>query len=235
MVAIPIGEIRSEMVSRLELLKSSPYFSGLSSAELEEISRLVFEKRYDRDEIIVAEEEKAEALYFVASGAVKVLKTSADGKEQILAIIRPEETFNEVSVFNGGLNPASAQAMVPVVVYGIKRGDMEVILRAKPQVALNIIRVMAKRLRHLVSLVEELSFKRVISRVAGILLDYAGDGIASGTRLTQRDMAAMAGTAREVVGRSLKILAEDRAIRVDRHRIIITDRDALEKIAERSF
>ncbi len=223
------------MVSRLELLKSSPYFSGLSSAELEEISRLVFEKRYDRDEIIVAEEEKAEALYFVASGAVKVLKTSADGKEQILAIIRPEETFNEVSVFNGGLNPASAQAMVPVVVYGIKRGDMEVILRAKPQVALNIIRVMAKRLRHLVSLVEELSFKRVISRVAGILLDYAGDGIASGTRLTQRDMAAMAGTAREVVGRSLKILAEDRAIRVDRHRIIITDRDALEKIAERSF
>jgi len=223
------------MVSRLELLESSPYFSGLSSAELEEINRLVFEKRYDRDEIIITEEEKAEALYFVASGVVKVFKTSADGKEQILAIIRPEETFNEAPVFNGGMNPASAQAMVPVVVYGIKRGDMEAILRTKPRVALNIIRVIAKRLRHLVSLVEELSFKRVISRVAKILLDYAGDGVASGTRLTQRDMAAMAGTAREVVVRSLKTLAENGAIRIDRHRIIITDRDSLREIAEQSF
>ena len=223
------------MVSRLELLESSPYFSGLSSAELEEISRLVFEKRHDRDEIIIAEEEKAKALYFVASGVVKVFKTSADGKEQILAIIRPEEAFNEVPVFNGGFNPTSAQAMAPVVVYGIKRGEMEAILRTKPQVALNVIRVMAKRLRNLVSLVEELSFKRVISRVARILLDYAGDGIVSGARLTQRDMAAMAGTAREVVGRSLKALAEDGAIRIDRHRIIVNDRDALGKIAEQSL
>jgi CRP-like cAMP-binding protein len=228
-------EIKSEMVSRLELLESSPYFSGLSSAELEEINRLVFEKRYDRDEIIIAEEDKVGALYFVASGVVKVFKTSADGREQILAIIRPEETFNEAPVFDGGLNPASAQAMTPVVVYGIKRGDMEAILRTKPQVALNVIRVMAKRLRRLVSLVEELSFKRVISRVARILLDYAGDGAASGTRLTQRDMAAMAGTAREVAGRSLKTLAEDGAIRIDRHRIIISDRDYLRKIAEQSF
>ena len=223
------------MVSRLELLKASPYFSGLSSAELEETNRLVFEKRYDRDEIIVAEEEKAEALYFVASGVVKVFKTSADGKEQILAIIRPEGAFNEVPVFNGGVNPTSAQAMAPVVVYGIKGGDMDVILRTKPQVALNIIRIMAKRLRHLVSLVEELSFKRVISRVARILLDYAGDGITSGVRLTQRDMAAMAGTAREVVSRSLKALTEDGAIRIDRHRIIVTNRDSLEKIAEQSL
>jgi CRP/FNR family cyclic AMP-dependent transcriptional regulator len=223
------------MVSRLELLESSPYFSGLSPAELEEVSRLLFEKRYDRDEIIVTEEEKAEALYFVASGAVKVFKTSADGKEQILAIIHQEETFNEAPVFNGGLNPASAQAMTPVVVYGIKKGDMEAILRTKPKVAINVIGVMAKRLRHLVSLVEELSFKRVISRVARILLDYAGDGIAPGTRLTQRDMAAMAGTAREVVGRSLKDLTEDGAIRIDRHRIIITDRNALAKIAGQSL
>jgi CRP/FNR family cyclic AMP-dependent transcriptional regulator len=223
------------MVSRLELLRSSPYFSGLSFAELEEINRFVFEKKYDREKIIIAEEEKAEALYFVASGVVKVFKTSVDGKEQILAIIRPEETFNEVPVFNGGLNPASAQAMVPVVVYGIKRGDIETILRTKAQVALNIIRVMAKRLRNLVSLVEELSFKRVISRVAGILLDYVGDSIDSRTRLTQRDMAAMAGTAREVVGRSLKALAEDGIIRVDRHRIIVTDMDALGKIAEKSL
>lgn len=223
------------MVSKLELLKSTPYFSGLSSTELESISKLVFEKSYERGEILLLEGETAEALYFVASGAVKVFKTSAEGKEQILTIIRPGETFNEVPIFNGDLNPASAQAMVPVLLYGIRKNDLEVILRKYPQVALNVIKVMANRLRHLVSLVEDLSFRRVIGRVARILLENAGDGAVPRPRLTQRDMAAMAGTAREVVSRSLKTLEEDGVIRVDRRRIIITNRDVLKKMVEPSF
>jgi CRP-like cAMP-binding protein len=225
----------SEMVSKLDLLKSSSYFSGLSSTEIEDIGGLVFEKRYKREETILFEGEKAEALYFVASGVVKVFKTSADGKEQILAIIRPEETFNEVPVFNGGLNPASAQAMVPVLLYGIRKKDLETILHRYPQVGFNIIKVIAKRLRHLVSLVEELSFKRVIARVAKILLEHAGDGAASGAWLPQRDMAAMAGTAREVVSRSLKTLEGKGFIKVDRHRIIITNRNALKEMVGTSF
>jgi len=223
------------MVSKLELLKSTPYFSGLSSTELESISKLVFEKSYERGEMLLLEGETAEALYFVASGAVKVFKTSAEGKEQILTIIRPGETFNEVPIFNGDLNPASAQAMVPVLLYGIRKNGLEVILRKYPQVALNVIKVMANRLRHLVSLVEDLSFRRVIGRVARILLENAGDGAAPRPRLTQCDIAAMAGTAREVVSRSLKTLEEDGVIRVDRHRIIITNRDVLKKMVEPSF
>ncbi len=223
------------MVSKIDLLKSTPYFSALSSAELEAISKFVFEKRYDRGEMLLLEGEKAGALYLVASGAVKVFKTSAEGKEQILNIIRPGESFNEVPVFNGGLNPASAQAMAPVLLYGIRKTDLEVILRKYQQVALNVIKVMANRLRHLVSLVEDLSFRHVIGRVAKILLDYAGDGAAPSPRLTQRDMAAMAGTAREIVSRSLKALEEDGIISVDRHRIVITNKDALKKMIEHPF
>ncbi len=223
------------MVSKLELVKSSAYFSGLSSAELEAISELVFEKSHDRGEILLVEGETAGALYFVASGVVKVFKTSADGKEQILAVIRPGETFNEVPVFNGGLNPASAQAMVPLLLYGITGNDMQRILHKYPKVAVNVIEVMAKRLRHLVSLVEDLSFRHVIGRVARILLEYAADGAVPGQRLTQHDMAAMAGTAREVVSRSLKTLEGSGVIKIDRHRIIVTDREALKRIMEPSF
>lgn len=222
-------------VSKLELVKSSAYFSGLSSAELKAISELVFEKSYDRGEIFLVEGEAAGALYFVASGVVKVFKTSADGKEQILAVVCPGETFNEVPAFDGGLNPASAQAMAPLLLYGIRGNDMQRILYKYPKVAVNVIEVMAKRLRHLVSLVEDLSFRHVIGRVARILLEYAVDGAAPGQRLTQRDMAAMAGTAREVVSRSLKTLEGDGIIKLERHRIIVTDREALKKIIEPSF
>jgi len=223
------------MVSKLELLKSSPYFSGLGSDELEAIDRLVFEKNYDQGAMIALEGEMAEALYFVASGAVRIFKTSTDGKEQTLAIVRHEETFNEVPVFDENANPASAQAMTPVTLYGISRNDAGNILRSYPSIAINVIKVMADRLRHLVSLVEDLSFRHVIGRVARILLEYAADGASAGPRLTQRDMAAMAGTAREVVSRSLKTLEEKGIIKIDRHRIVIKDEEALKEVIEPSF
>ena len=220
------------MAVQLEFLKSILYFSDLGLAELESIRKLVFEKTADRAETILLEGEQATSLYFVASGAVKVFKTSVEGKEQILSIVRPGESFNDVPIFDGGPNPASARTMGPVLLYGIKKSDMESILRDHPQIALNVIKVLAKRVRHLVSLVEDLSFRHVISRVAKILLEHVGGEMGRGPRLTQQEMAAMAGTAREVVGRSLKALEEEGAIKLDHHRIVITDEEALQKIME---
>ena len=220
------------MPVELEFLKTIPYFSGIGLADLELIKKLVFERSADRAEIVVLEGEPASNLYFVASGAVRVFKTSAEGKDQILNIVRPKESFNDVPIFDGGPNPASARALGPVLLYGMKRNDMEAILRNHPQVAFNVTRVLAKRVRQLVSLVEDLSFRHVISRVAKILFQQISGESGRGPRLTQQEMAAMAGTAREVVGRSLKALEEQGAIKLDRHRIVITDKDALQKIIE---
>lgn len=220
------------MAVQLEFLKSILYFSDLGFAELESIRKLFFEKTADRAEMLLLEGESAANLYFVASGVVKVFKTSAEGKEQILSIVRSGESFNDVPIFDGGPNPVSAQAMGPVLLYGIKKNDMEAILRDHPQIALNVIKVLARRVRHLVSLVEDLSFKHVIGRVAKILFEHIGGEMGRGPRLTQQEMAAMAGTAREVVGRSLKALEEEGAIKLDRHRIIIADKEALQKIME---
>jgi len=218
------------MAIQLEFLKNIPYFSGLSPAEIESISKLVFEKTAERGEIILFEEESDRELYSVVSGAVKIFKTSSEGKEQILAIVRPGESFNEVSLFDGGLNPASAQAMGTVHLYGINSSNLNLVMREHPQVAINVIEVLARRLRHLISLVEDLSFKHVIGRIAKILLEHAGDGTGSGPRLTQQEMAAMAGTAREVVGRSLKALEGEGAISLERQRITIRDKEALKEI-----
>jgi len=223
------------MAIQVEFLKSIPYFSELSPAELDSIRQLIFEKTAERGEIILLEGESAETLFFVVSGAVKVFKTSAEGKEQILSIVRPGESFNEVPIFDDGSNPASAQAMGPVVLYGIRKDELKATLQNHPQVAMNIIKVLTERLRQLVSLVEDLSFRHVIGRVAKILLEHAGDGASPGPRLTQQEMAAMAGSTREVVSRSLKTLEEEGLIRLDRHRIVITDKEALRKRIEVSL
>jgi len=222
------------MAVQIDFLKSVPYFSGLSSDELNSIRKFVFEKAVERGEVILLEGEPAEALYFIVSGAVKVFKTSAEGKEQILHIVHPGESFNDVPIFDGGPNPAGVQSMGPVVLYGIRKSDLAVILRDYPQVVLNVIKVMAGQVRQLLSLIEDLSFRHVISRVAKILLKHAGDGTGTRPRLTQQEMASMAGTVREVVGRSLKALEETGAIRLDRHRIVITDIKALKEMVEAS-
>jgi CRP/FNR family transcriptional regulator len=223
------------MAVEVEHLKSIPYFSGLGSGELEAIRQLVFERWADRGELILMEDEPTQTVYFVVTGVVKAFKTSAEGKEQILCILRPGDSFNDVSVFDGGPNPVSAIAMSRVRLYGISKADMETLLREHPGIALNIIKVLAGKVRHFVSLVEDLSFRHVTGRVAKLLLEYATNGSEEGKgksprpRLTQQDMAAMVGTAREVVGRSLKALEEEGAIRMDRHRIAIVNREVLEE------
>ncbi len=217
------------MAVQLDILKSLTYCSGLSEAELDSIKRFFFEKAVGKGEIILLDGEPAEALYFVVSGIVKIFKTSAEGKEQIITIVRPMQSFNDAPIIDGGSNQVSAQAMTPVVLYGMKNDSVKTVLRDYSKIAVNVSRVLSAQVRHLVSLIEDLSFKSVLSRVAKILLEPS-DGAAP-ARLTQQDMAAMAGTAREMIGRSLKALESEGVIRLERHRIIIADKKGLTEIA----
>ena len=220
------------MAIQLEFLKTTPYFSGLNSAELDSVRKFVFEKRAERGQMLLFEGEPAGALYFVVSGVVKIFKTSSDGKEQILYLVRPGESLNDVPIFGDGPVLANAEAMGPVLLYEIKKKDLMSFLREHPQIAFNVAQVLSQRVQQLVSLVEDLSFKPVTRRVAKILLENAGNGAERGPRLTQQEMAAMAGTAREMVGRSLRALEDEGTIKFDHHRIIITDKEALKEMAE---
>ena len=219
------------MSIQVEAIKLIPYFSGLDATGFDSVRKLIFTRTAERGEIVLFEGESATTLYFVVSGVVKVFKTSADGKEQILYLVRPGESFNDIPVFGDGLNLAGAEALGPVTLYGIKKSDIETVLKDYPPVALNVIQVLSQRVQQLVSLVEDLSFKNVTGRVAKILLENAGSGTDKNRRLTQQEMAAMAGTAREMVGRSLKTLEEEGIIRFEHHRIVITSKRGLEGLA----
>ena len=220
------------MAVEISVLSAFPYFSGISAADLDLVRQYFFDKDIRRGEMIFMEGEPAESLYFLVSGIVKLFKTSAQGKEQIIGLARPHEVLNDISVFDGGPNPMGAQAMTAVTVYGMKKDRLDVVLRQFPRISGQIIQVLAARTRQLITLVEDLSFKHVIGRVVKILLEHAGDGTGPGERLTQQEMAAMAGTAREVVARSLKALEERGLIRLERHRIVIVDRRGLQEVTE---
>ena len=216
----------------VEFLKSSPCFTGLDSCVLEKISRLMAERRVGKHEIIWLEQESAKMVYFAASGLIKLFKISAEGKEQILRLVRPGDCFGYPGVFNGGSNPESAQALVPSVLYGLMKSDLEALLRDYEQLALNTIKILATETHHYISLVEDLSLRRVSGRLAKMLLEYSSEEVCdTSLTLTQADMAAMNGTVREVIWKSIRALEEKGVIKYNRHNIIIRDSEALRIIA----
>jgi len=216
----------------VELLQSSPHFAGLSADELEKIRRVMTDRRVSKDEIIWLDGDPCRTLYFVASGLIKVFITSAEGKEQIIKVIRPGESFGDNAIFDINGNTVSAQAMVPSVLYGIEKSELEALLSEYPRAALNIIKVLVSQIYDYLSLVQDLSFKRVTERLARILLENCEEITDyDPPRLTHREIAAMAGTEREVIARSLKSLEEKGVIRRDNRRIIITNSQVLQEMA----
>src|SRR5581483_9555162 len=163
------------------------------------------------------ENDPCPGLYLVESGRVKVFRTSTDGREQVLMIVGPGGAFNDVPVFDGGPNAAAAAALERCSVYLIPSEHVLGALKAHPDAALAVAREFAGQLRALASLVEDLSFRHVTSRVAKLLLEYAEQpGKPSvPARLTQQEIASMVGSVREVVGRSLAALEREGAIRLD--------------------
>ncbi len=212
------------------LMKDLPFLKELLPSEIEAVKSLFFEKILRRSEMVFLEGAPADTLYVLISGVVKVFKTSANGKEQIISISVPHEVLNDTSIFDGGPNPVAAQAMsIQVVLYGIKKEKLELLLKQYPKITLSIIKLLSERSRRLLTLIEDLSFKHVIVRVGKILLEQTAGGNGK-QRLTQQEMAAIAGTAREVVARSLKTLEERGVVKIDRHRILITNKPALEEM-----
>ena len=221
------------MPVNIEVLRRIPYFATLSQEELAQVAAVTVERHYQRGDLIMLEGELGGALYYVHAGLVKVFKTSLEGKEQALRLIAEGHTFNDVPALDGGPNPASAAALEPSVVYAIRHADLHELIVTRPEVAVAVVQTLVQALRSLVSLVEDLSLRHVTARVAKILLDQevASQGELHGYRLTQQEMAALAGTAREVVGRALKELETAGAIQMRQGRAVVVNHERLHMLS----
>ena len=223
-------ETRPAIRERIELLRSLPYFRPLDQDTLTSIATLTVRRVYQPDEVIFLEGEPCAGLFVVHSGHVKIYKVSPEGREQILTIIGPRDSFNDVAVFDGGPNPASAQAMDAIELCVIERPTLQSLFDRYPKLAQAVVAVLAARCRMLVGMVEDLSLKSVAGRLAKLLLDQAAQG-QDAVPLTRQQMAARLGTIREMVSRALRELEDEGLVRRDGRQIVITDRAALERRA----
>ena len=180
------------------------------------------------------EGDKGGDLLIVKEGAVKIVKTAASGRQQLIAIERPGSSLGEVSIFDGGLYSTTAITTMPSVLLRLEGEHFRNLCYAHPEVAIKVIRVLGYRLRHLRRLVEELSFGTVRNRLIAHLLRLAEErGIRSNQGIeihleeNNEDLAARLGTVRELVSRNLGRLHGEGLIVMHRRAVTIPDEVSL--------
>ena len=226
-----------------QILSQVPIFSGLASSEMDFLSQRVVPRNYTAGQMVFNEGDPCAGLYVVASGHVRIFKTSAGGREQVLSIDGRGSSVAELPVFDGGNYPASVAAVDDsTLLLFISKQDFQELCLAHPQVSLKVLRVVGARLRRLVGIIEELSFTTVRHRLAAFLLRLAkreGTKIAGGIAVTlpdnNQEVAAQIGTVRELVSRNLSRFEAEGLIDIDGRNLVIRDLKAMEsEVSEES-
>jgi len=218
------------------LLKRVPLFSDLSDQEFAFLTARVVQRKYAPGEIVFTEGSPCAGLYVVESGNIRIFKSSASGREQVLSIDGPGGSIAELPVFDGGTYPASAQAITASTLLFFSKQDFHSLCLQHPQVSLKILRVVGGRLRRLVGIIEELSFTTVRHRLAAVLVRLArvqgvrsGDGVEFTLPVNNNELAAQIGTVRELVSRNLSRLQSEGLILIDGRTVRVPNLARLEE------
>jgi CRP-like cAMP-binding protein len=212
-------------------LRQIPWFNLLDHPGWNELLKVTQLRSYQPGDIIFGEGDRPEALYLVHQGWVKAVKLSRDGREQILDFIGPGQPLNVAPVFAEQAHPATLIVQETCELWAIPQSTLLALLDRYPAMARLIIRTLAGRLLHTISLIEDLSLRPVVSRLAKLLLLQLPDDhqtvIPRQRWTTQAEIAARLGAVPDMVNRALRSLAEEGLIQVKRHQIIILDRAGL--------
>jgi len=218
----------------MALLRKMALFADLDENELTYIVDRVVSRKFHAGEMVFSEGDPCPGLWVVESGKVKIFKSAASGREQVLTFEGPGGSVAELPVFDGGNYPASAVAVVDSALLFVRKEDFRLLCLKCPEVPLKVLRVVGRRLRGLVTIIEELSFSTVGRRLATLLLRLArqGERTARGVEVvlpaSQQEVAAQIGTVRELVSRGLSRLQAEGIIAIDGRKITIRDLKALE-------
>lgn len=194
------------------------------------------EKVYQRTEFLFAEGEPAEAVFAVRSGRIKLVRHTPRGKELLLHLVGPGESFAEVALFGEGTYPATAIAVERSVVWSWPRRTLLEMIRSEPELGLGMIASVSHWTRHLASKLVLLTQRRVEERLALFLIARAGrrelqPGDTVELPEARHLVAAQCGTAPEVLSRTFRRFEEEGLIRAEGHTIVILDPPGLAALA----
>jgi len=212
-------------------------FRDLCNDDLVKIADISVYQKKAKGEVLFSEGVESDGFFLVISGKIKVFKISLSGKEQIIHIIYPLETFAEASMFSGKSFPASAEALENAELLFIPKALFTSLIEERPHLAIGIIASFSRLMRQFNILIEELALKDVPARLARYILDIpqrqvlANGSITVELAFSKTHLASHLGTTIETLSRSLKKLKERELLTINRREIIILRPDELCDIA----
>lgn len=225
--------LNAESSAHLEALSRIALFAEMPTQRLERLAGLARGRNLKKGEALFHQDGEATGFFVIVSGQVKVFRLSPDGREQVLHVFGPGQICGEAAVFEGNRFPASAAALEKTEGLFIRRKDFLEEIRREPELALHMLAVMSRRLRHLVGLVDDLSLKAIGGRLAGFLLEMARerDCLSVEMDFNKQTLAARLGTAAETLSRTLQRFRQEGLIEMDKKWICIRDEAGLERLA----
>ena len=223
-------------MKKIELLQSVALFWDLSEEELGYISEKMIARHYESGQFIFLEDSEGEQCFFVVQGSVKVTRLSNDGREVILAMLNEGDFFGEMALLDGESRSANVIALEKTEVLTLNRADFLVVLHDYPQIAIQLLKEMAHRLRKSDRQIASLSLSDAEKRIALCILRFADEqGIIRRGQVNiprvpiQQDIANMAGTSRETVSRAINLLEKEQYIKRKGRELLILDYKAFIK------
>ncbi len=229
---------KEEAGQKKKILRDVYLFSGVPEADLEALAHLAVSKAFARQATIFLEGREAQGFYLLSRGYIKLVKSSPEGKEYIIRLVGPGETFAEAAVFSDASYPATAMALEDCQTLFFPKAPFLRHLAASPTLARNMLATLSRLMLHLTRQLEDLSLKEVSARLARYLLERCQErhgriekGLAFELPITKTHLAAYLGTIGETLSRTLSRLKSQGVIEVEKGRITITDPAVLKKIA----
>lgn len=221
-----------------DIIKKALLFSGLEPEHLAEVAEIAVRRPFIKGETLFSEGEKAEGFYLLASGSLKLCKISPDGREKVLHMVHPVETFAEAAFFGDGSYPAEARGVEKGEVLFFPKAAFMGLLERNPRFSLNLIASLSMLLRRFARQIEELSFADAPARLASYLVDLAGRKSTSyqGKTYLELDMrkgelASRLGTVSETLSRTFKKLKDEGVIELDGNKVTVLNMERLRMVA----
>jgi CRP-like cAMP-binding protein len=222
----------------IEGLRDTLLFRGLDDEAARALGASLKETRIRRGEVLFSEGDSGDRLYIVTEGKVKLGRSSADGRENLLAILGPGQMFGELSLFDPGPRSATVTAVTDCTMQSLSHDELGEWLDGRPEVARGLLTQLAGRLRRANDVVADLVFSDVPGRVAKALLDLstrfgriADDGVHVHHDLTQEELAQLVGASRETVNKALADFASRGWLRLEARSVVLLDVDRLKRRA----
>ncbi len=217
-----------------ELLQRVPAFETLGETDLQRVAEVAVPRNFGRQQVIFREGDDSDTCYIVRTGQARAVREHPDGRTITLARFGPGDIFGELAMFDDEKRSATVEVVEDTEVVGILGSDMRRLMREHPDIAPKLVISLGRRLREANERLARQSFQTVQSRVAVVLTDLVeqsrdGDGRARDVllRITQADIAQLAGSSRESASRFLATLERAGVLTQGRGRIVVHDPAAL--------